>query len=129
MSALKSKGPLRRPSGVSALLAGNGGEGCRQPPGRLVPLIDRNRCEGKGDCVAVCPHEVFEIGVLPRDERSDLRLVGKLKGMVHGWRQAFTPNADACRACGHCVTACPERAITLVRREPRAAGEPWSPPL
>ncbi|MBB3193384.1 NAD-dependent dihydropyrimidine dehydrogenase PreA subunit [Roseateles terrae] len=116
----------QRPSGVSALLAG---DSCRQPPGRLVPAIDRNRCEGKADCLAVCPYGVFEIGVLPRDERSALSLIGKLKGLAHGWQQAFTPNADACRACGHCVSACPERAITLVRREPRAAGQPWSPPI
>ncbi|WP_092948411.1 4Fe-4S dicluster domain-containing protein [Roseateles sp. YR242] len=102
----------RHGSGISALLTG---DSCRQPPGRLVPAIDRNRCEGKGDCVVVCPYGVFEIGVLAREDRTGLRLVGKLKGMAHGWRQAFTPNAQACRACGHCVTACPERAITLVR--------------
>ncbi len=122
MSTMESDGRPGRPSGVSALLAG---DSCRQPPGRLVPVIDRNRCEGKGDCLAVCPHDVFEIGVLPREDRAELRWVGKLKGMAHGWRQAFTPHADACRACGHCVTACPERAITLVRREPRVAGESW----
>ena len=26
---------------------------------------------------------------------------------------AYTPNADDCRACGLCVVACPEDAITL----------------
>jgi ferredoxin len=25
-------------------------------------------------------------------------------------------NVDACRACGLCVTACPEHAITLAKR-------------
>jgi 4Fe-4S ferredoxin len=39
----------------------------------------------------------------------------KLKLRVHGMKVAYTPNADACRACGLCVTACPERAITLAR--------------
>jgi|GEM_PF-330484 len=108
----------RAGTGISALLTG---DSCRQPPGRLVPVIDRNRCEGKGDCAAVCPYGVFDIGVLPREDRAGLRLMGKLKGMAHGWRQAFTPGAQDCRACGHCVSACPERAITLVRAVPRGA--------
>lgn len=91
---------------------------CRQAPGAFEPRIDRNRCEGKGDCLAVCPFDVFTLGVLPKDERQGLSLVGRVKGFAHGWKQAFTPNADACRACGHCVSACPEHAITLVRRVP-----------
>jgi len=88
---------------------------CRQPPGLLRPVVDRNRCEGKGDCVDVCPYGVFSVGTLPLERRRELSLFGKLRGYAHGWQQAFTPNADACRACGHCVKACPERAITLVR--------------
>ena len=90
-------------------------EACKQPQGRLQPVIDRNRCEGKGDCVAVCPYDVFTVGRLPIFERRSLSMLGQLKGWAHDWQQAFTPNADACRACGHCVTACPERAITLVK--------------
>jgi 4Fe-4S ferredoxin len=88
---------------------------CKQPPGTFVPLIDRNRCEGKADCVAVCPKDVFVIGVLPKSERSGLSLKGRLKGLAHGWKQAFTPNGAACEACGLCVSACPEEAITLKR--------------
>lgn len=88
---------------------------CRQPSGLLRPVVDRNRCEGKGDCVAVCPYGVFSVGTLPAGRRGTLSLLGKLRGYAHGWQQAFTPNADVCRACGHCVKACPERAITLVR--------------
>ena len=87
----------------------------QQPRGRFVPHIDRNRCEGKGECVAVCPFNVFTLGKLAPEQRQDLSLFGKLRGMAHGWEQAFTPNAEACEACGHCVSACPERAITLVR--------------
>ncbi|HIV69494.1 MAG TPA: 4Fe-4S binding protein [Candidatus Aquabacterium excrementipullorum] len=90
---------------------------CRQPPGRFVPRIDRNRCEGKGDCLDVCPHSVFILDVLPADQRGGLSMIGRVKGWAHGWKQAFTPNADACQACGHCITACPERAITLVRAD------------
>jgi NAD-dependent dihydropyrimidine dehydrogenase PreA subunit len=86
--------------------------------GVLAPVIDRNRCEGKEDCVRICPYEVFELGVLSRDERAGLSLVGKLKAFAHGGRQAFAVRAAACHGCGLCVEACPERAIRLVRAAP-----------
>ena len=89
---------------------------CKQPPGLFRPVIDRNRCEGKADCVTVCPFSVFTVGVLPRDDRKALSFRGKVKGMAHGWKQAFTPNADACEGCGLCVAACPEHAIVLRRK-------------
>ena len=96
---------------------------CKLPPGLMVPLIDRNRCEGKAACVGVCPRRVFTLGVLPPAERAGLSLRGKVKGLVHGWKQAFTPNASACEACGRCVEACPEGAIRLVRAQP-GSGNP-----
>ena len=88
---------------------------CRQPPGVMVPVVDRNRCEGKAACVSVCPMNVFVVGILPVDQRRGLTLRGRLKGLAHGWKQAFAPNAAACEACAKCVEACPESAITLVR--------------
>jgi NAD-dependent dihydropyrimidine dehydrogenase PreA subunit len=88
---------------------------CRQPPGAFHPMIDRNRCEGKAECVAVCPVHVFEIAVLPEEARKGLSFRGKLKGFAHSWRQAFAVRAAACEACGHCVKHCPEEAITLVK--------------
>ena len=88
---------------------------CKQAPGAFAPVIDRNRCEGKADCVAVCPKGVFVIGVLPGSERGGLSFVGRVKGFAHGWKQAFMPNVGACEACGLCVSACPENAITLTR--------------
>jgi NAD-dependent dihydropyrimidine dehydrogenase PreA subunit len=81
----------------------------------LRPRIDRNRCEGKEDCVRVCPYQVFEMGVLSPTERSELTFVGKLKAFAHGGRQAFAVRADACHGCGLCVAACREKAITLGR--------------
>jgi ferredoxin len=33
-----------------------------------------------------------------------------------GMKAACTPDANACRACGLCVQACPEHAIKLARR-------------
>ena len=82
-------------------------------PGRLVPVIDRNRCEAKGPCVEVCPYDVFEVRPLGDAERQGMSLVGRLKAWAHGNRQAFVIDPDACHACGLCVTACPEKAIRL----------------
>lgn len=90
-------------------------DACKQPPGVFSPVIDRNRCEGKGDCVEVCPKSVFTLGVLPVPERKNLSWIGKVKGFAHGWKQVFIPDIDVCEACGHCVAACPEKAITLAR--------------
>jgi NAD-dependent dihydropyrimidine dehydrogenase PreA subunit len=96
---------------------------CKHPPGLMVPVIDRNRCEGKAACVTVCPRQVFTLGVLPPAGRTGLSLRGKVKGFAHGWKQAFAPNASACEACGRCVEACPEGAIRLVRAQ-QGPGDP-----
>ncbi len=85
---------------------------CRDA-GVVVPVIDRNRCEGKNDCVEVCPHQVFELGVLDGEQRRSLSTVGKIKSFFHGWKQAMIVAPDACHNCGKCVPACPEKAIKL----------------
>lgn len=88
---------------------------CRPEAGGWVPRVDRGRCEAKSDCVAVCPYDVFEVRPLTPDERQPLSFRGKIKLFVHGGKQAFAVRAAECHACGLCVTACPERAITLVK--------------
>jgi NAD-dependent dihydropyrimidine dehydrogenase PreA subunit len=88
---------------------------CTQPPGRFVPRIDFARCEGKADCVRVCPENVFEIGRLADRDYAALPWLARLKQRVHGRKVAHTPRAQACLACGLCVTACPEDAIRLER--------------
>jgi NAD-dependent dihydropyrimidine dehydrogenase PreA subunit len=89
---------------------------CKQDPGAFTPVIDRARCEGKADCVVICPYNVFDLGILPPEDRTGLPFMAKVKGTLHGWKQSFAVNADACRACGLCVQACPEKAIKLQRR-------------
>ena len=88
---------------------------CRQPAGEVVPQIDRERCEGKEDCVAVCPYSVFEVRKLVPSERRELSWGGRIKAFARGNRQAFAIRADQCHACGACVAACPEHAIRLVK--------------
>jgi len=92
------------------------GEKCKAAPGSLVPVIDRNRCEGKADCVAVCPYDVFEVRRIDAEDKRGLSFFGRLKNAAHGSKTAYTPGADACQACGLCVVACPEKAITLAAR-------------
>ena len=90
------------------------GEECRAAPGTWAPQINRNKCEGKKDCVAVCPYGVFEVRRIDDGDFAQLGFIGKLKSAAHGRQTAYTPKAAACQACGLCVVACPEKAITLV---------------
>ncbi len=86
---------------------------CAETSGKLIPVIDRARCEGKDDCVRVCPYHVFEVRKLTPEERGRLGFFSRLKVAVHGNRQAFAIRADQCHGCGLCVEACPEKAIKL----------------
>jgi NAD-dependent dihydropyrimidine dehydrogenase PreA subunit len=86
--------------------------------GRTVPSIDRSRCEGKEDCVRVCPYGVFEIRRVEAGDRARFGPLARLKLWVHGGRQAYVTAPGDCHACGLCVEACPEKAISL--RAPRA---------
>jgi NAD-dependent dihydropyrimidine dehydrogenase PreA subunit len=88
-------------------------DGSPQRAGKVAPVIDRDRCEGKADCVRVCPFDVFRIEVLSRQQRAALTWRGRLKAWAHGGRQAAVVNAEACHACQLCVAACPEQAIRL----------------
>ena len=93
---------------------------CPQPPGLVAPRIDPTRCEGKADCLRVCPYDVFEVRSLTADERGGLPLMARVKVWAHGGRQGFVAAPDGCHGCGLCVAACPEHAIVLRRRD--AAG-------
>lgn len=90
------------------------GERCHAPAGTFAPVIDHARCEAKSDCVIVCPNDVFEIRRIEDGDFATLRPIARLRVVAHKRRTAYTPNAEACRACGLCVVACPEGAITLV---------------
>lgn len=90
------------------------GQECRAQPASFVPVIDRQRCEGKGDCGEVCPYGVFEVRRIDEPDYAALSFLGKLKSAAHGRQTAYTPRAADCQACGLCVVACREQAIRLV---------------
>ena len=91
------------------------GENCRATPGAFRPVIDHARCEGKRDCLDVCPHGVFEVRRIDDADFAGLSLLGRLKSIAHRRQTAYASHADACQACGLCVVACPEKAIRLDR--------------
>lgn len=88
---------------------------CRSSPGEFAPVVDRARCEGKAECVEVCPVHVFEVRRMADADFAELGVLAKLKSIAHGRKTAYTPSASACESCGKCVDACPEDAIKLVR--------------
>jgi len=92
------------------------GEKCRAEPATFTIVVDRGACEGKGDCVEVCPYGVFEVRTIADADFHKLTFLERLKSRVHGKKTAYTPKLDACQACGMCVVACPEDALELVRR-------------
>jgi 4Fe-4S ferredoxin len=89
---------------------------CKFEPGIMVPVIDPMRCEAKGPCIPICPYDVLALHVVPQSEKAVLPLLGRFKLFVHGGKQAFAIDPDACRGCGLCVQACPEKAIKLQKR-------------
>lgn len=90
---------------------------CTGKPHAVAPVVDPNKCEGKAECARVCPYSVFEVRRMDDADFAELGLFGKLRSVLHGRKTAYTPNADDCLACGLCIEACPEKAITLVSVE------------
>jgi NAD-dependent dihydropyrimidine dehydrogenase PreA subunit len=94
------------------------GSECKADAGEFAPVVDRAKCEGKAECVEVCPFHVFEVRRIEDSDFAGLGILAKLKSVAHGRKTAYTPLSFACQACGKCVTACPEKAIKLARVKP-----------
>ncbi|MGB7181457.1 MAG: ferredoxin family protein [Burkholderiaceae bacterium] len=86
---------------------------CNDKAGMVVPVVDRNRCEGKEDCARVCPYQVFEIRKLLPEDKAKLTFRGKIKAFAHGNKQAYVIRPNDCHACGLCIESCPEQALSL----------------
>jgi len=61
-------------------------------------VIDRNRANGKEDCVAVVRYQGFRLNIVRPELRRGLTLIGKLKGPTLQMA-SIVLNADAC----HCM--------------------------
>ena len=72
--------------------------------------IDRNRCEGKAVCLAVCPEKVF---ALQAPDSKALSWQARWRLRFHGGLQAFAVRPEDCSACNICAEKCPERAIRI----------------
>ena len=94
-------------------MSGRPPDPCSDVSGRVAPVVDRERCEGKADCVRVCPFGVFEILTLTREQRAQLSLFGRLKAWAHDGQQAFAVKPLDCHACQLCGRSCPEHALHL----------------
>ncbi|MCL6014855.1 MAG: 4Fe-4S dicluster domain-containing protein [Candidatus Thermoplasmatota archaeon] len=92
------------------------GTHCKPDSSGVVPMVDPAKCEAKGECVKVCPYDVFEVTPRTPDEIAGLGFLSRIKARAHGNMIARTPGIDRCHSCSDCVTACPERAIQLVPR-------------
>ncbi len=57
----------------------------------MYPIVDREKCNGCGNCVEICPSEVYEIG----EERSN------------------PTRPQDCIECWACVNQCPTESIQL----------------
>lgn len=59
------------------------------------PEVDNDKCIGCGECIDVCPSDVYEM----QNEKS------------------VPVNADECIGCEACIEACEQDAITLTETE------------
>lgn len=75
--------------------------------GRLLPVIERNRCTGCGWCVAACPLDLLSL------ERE-------------GWKKhSQLDDAELCTGCAYCAIRCPFGVISMQAAAPGtdAAGD------
>ncbi len=56
----------------------------------MAAVVDKEKCEGCGDCVGVCPSEAIKMV----DNKAEV-------------------DKDACCDCAACVDACPKQAIAM----------------
>src|SRR5437870_3767429 len=60
------------------------GEKCGAPSATYAPVVNRNKCEGRADCVAVCPYHVFTVERITDGDFAQLSFIGRLKSRAHG---------------------------------------------
>ncbi len=100
------RGGRRGDGDAQSFLTGDAVEEVQFPVLLLAPADDglaasrRSKCNGCGDCVAVCPSRSLVLAV------SD------------GRPTRFELDPGACIGCGRCVEICPEAALGAMEAEP-----------
>src|SRR5579863_3692382 len=84
----KTRDPKRARSAATS--GDRPGEDCKAAPGTWIPVVNRARCEGKRDCVAVCPYNVFEVRRIADAEYQTLPFLARIKLTLHGRQTAYT---------------------------------------
>lgn len=87
---------------------------CDETGGKLYPVVNFNNCGAKGDCIRVCPYDVFAVLPIKPEDKQLLSLKGKLKTFFFK-KKAYVVQPENCHACGLCIQACPEKAIKLMK--------------
>ncbi len=84
--------------------------GYNDATGDYFITIDTGKCNGCGECVCVCPSDIYEIN--PDENGKNVSLV---KGSARKKLSILCPGAGNCngKGKGNCQTICPENAISL----------------
>ncbi len=76
-----------------------------------LPVVDVNKCTACGDCVEVCPKDLFSLQPISN------RLWVNCKNLEHG-DDILEECQVACTACGRCAMDAPANLITMVNNLP-----------
>ena len=71
---------ISKPNGAPPLIRIDRVSGATPNKGTYLPTVDHARCEGKRDCVVVCPNDVFEVRRIDRSRLPALSSRGSPQG-------------------------------------------------
>ena len=77
-------------------------------------IINRNKCDGCGDCILKCKYNVLRISEISKQESDQLHLLGKIKTLIKGRMKAYVDNQKNCIICKECEENCHEHAIQVL---------------
>ena len=71
-----------------------------------LPLVDPEKCTACGDCVDICPKDLFSL--MPMDQKLIVQCRSLLEGTL-----ATDKCSVACNACGRCVTSAAPELVSI----------------